>query len=146
VRDFRDIVCSILSFNRKRGFQGFGAEQFSDSAAYIRAVLKPSVEMMVEAWKSRRDRAILLRYEDVVRDPEIVMVEVFRRLGVDCSLETAQQAVKSALDQNIRDQKVHMTSDDPDKSMDRHLRDLEPSLREVCEECFDGPLKIFGYR
>ena len=82
VRDFRDMVSSILSFNAKRGVQGFGRGNATSDAAYV-ASLGDWANRLVQAWERRRDSAHLVRYEDLVLDPERALGELLAYLGVD---------------------------------------------------------------
>ncbi len=40
VRDFRDMVCSILAFDRKRGYPGFGRPEGKSDTDYVRDELQ----------------------------------------------------------------------------------------------------------
>ena len=42
VRDFRDMLCSVIAFNRKRGWDAFGRSEGGDDAEYVRTTLRQS--------------------------------------------------------------------------------------------------------
>ena len=69
VRDFRDMVCSVLAFNEKRGVTGFGRAEASSDMEYVERLGGWAASLM-RAWERRRERAHLVRYEDLVLDPE----------------------------------------------------------------------------
>src|SRR5262249_9776644 len=52
VRDFRDLLCSVLAFNEKRGYQAFGRERRESDADYVRTTLRRSAESLLKRWRS----------------------------------------------------------------------------------------------
>src|SRR5215216_2318492 len=68
VRDFRDMVASMLAFNERKGFGDFGRETAENDAAWL-ANLHRGVVALRDAWRERGDPSNLVRYEDLVRDP-----------------------------------------------------------------------------
>ena len=47
MRDFRDMLCSIRSFNEKRGSAAFGLDGPGAEESYVLDVLAPSVENLL---------------------------------------------------------------------------------------------------
>jgi len=144
VRDFRDIVCSVLSFNRKLGYAAFGRELVDSDRAFV-LQLRDSAVRMLESWRARSDRSHLLRYEDLIAEPAPALAGLFRYLGVDAADGTVQEVLRLAVAAQTDVQRAHQTSDDPASSVGRWRRDLDPELRAACESAFGDVLDAFGY-
>ena len=143
VRDFRDMVSSILSFNAKRGVQGFGRGNATSDVDYV-ASLGDWANRLVRAWERRRDSAHLVRYEDLVLDTERALSELLAYLGVDSGTQTVA-AVREALEGDLPELSAHATSEEPSASVGRWRTDLAPGLVEECERSLRPALDAFGY-
>ena len=144
VRDFRDLLCSVLAFNRKRGFEAFGMEQFSNTEEYILQCMAPSAEILLERWHKVTGQAHLVRYEDFIRYREQTLVGMFSYLG------TQSQDVKAVMEtadrtQKDKQRKRHSTTSTPMASIARYESELSPELIELCNEVMEKPLREFGY-
>ncbi|HHN66144.1 MAG TPA: sulfotransferase [Nitrospirae bacterium] len=144
VRDFRDVVCSVLSFNRKREFTDFGRQCVKSDEEYISKQLKKSALKLLQSWKERADRAYLLHYERFILDPERVLREILEYLGLDTSPSIIEAILKKAL--GYKDTfKVHSTSDSPLSSIGRWKEELSPELQSLCNYALGEILHEFGY-
>jgi hypothetical protein len=141
VRDFRDVLSSIVAFNRKRGFEAFGRGESADDLDFVRR-LGGSARMLLQAWEARRERAHLVRYEDLVVDPAAALGAIGEHLELD---STAVAAMVAATGESSAKLDRHKTSADPAASMGRWREDLTPEIASACEESFAGPLEAFGY-
>jgi hypothetical protein len=144
VRDFRDVLASILAFNAKRGYAAFGRQNVHSDEEFI-ARFAGDIEMLAAAWSERRERAHVVRYEELVGRPEVVLEGVFGYLGLETSSAEIEAIIAGAdalLDQ-VRS--AHRTTADPAASTGRWLKDLSPEAQEACTAAFDGPLREFGY-
>jgi Sulfotransferase family len=144
VRDFRDVLASILAFNAKRGYAAFGREDVRSDAEFI-ARFALDLEMLAASWMERWKRSHLVRYEDLVRRPAAVLEGLFGYLGLETSSAEIGAIIAGAdvlLDEVRRE---HRTTEDSAASTGRWLKDLSPDLREACGAAFDGPLREFGY-
>ena len=65
VRDPRDVLCSVLASNAKRGERPPPA----DPLRWIGEVFQGRIAAVAESWERRRDRAHLVRYEDLMLEP-----------------------------------------------------------------------------
>jgi len=142
VRDFRDVLCSILAFNRKRGFEAFGRSESADDLDFVRR-LGGAARTLLREWEERGDHAHLVRYEDLVTEPEAAFGGIGGYLGLD---PTAVEAMVAATGESSPKLDRHKTSADPAASMGRWREDLTPEIAAACEEAFAGPLEAFGYR
>ena len=82
VREFRDVLASILAFNRKRGFDAFGREAVASDEEFLS--LRGTIDRLVGDWHARGHRSLLIRYEDIVLAPETEVARVFEYAGLDC--------------------------------------------------------------
>jgi LPS sulfotransferase NodH len=143
VRDFRDMYCSIASFNRKRGYLAFGREQAESELAYIRK-LAASAHAMHRAWTARSSTAMLIRYEALVEDPLPVLQAILEYIGLDESAADAEEIVERARSTEAALQD-HRTTALANESVGRWRRDLPEPLREECARTLDESLALFGY-
>jgi hypothetical protein len=144
IRDFRDMVCSVMAFNAKRGFASFGRERFANDADYIRGPLRMGTQHLFRSWLERRERALFIRYEDVVLRPEESLKRILEYLNLNASTTTINDMIESA-SLTMPELEKHKTSRSPTESIARWRRDLSPELKKVCDETFGEVLREFGY-
>ena len=142
VRDFRDLFCSVLAFNEKRGTLDFGRERFETDEEYVGWV-RLGAERLVNAWKSREASSHLVRYEDLATKPAETIAGLLEYLGLDRSPEAVEGMVQSAFAHPDTD--GHRTTLTVEDSVGRWRRDLPSSLRPVVDEALNGPLSELGY-
>ena len=142
VRDFRDLICSVFAFNEKRGTVDFGREQFSRDEDYVRYI-GLHARRLVGAWRSRRETARLVRYEELATRPQETLAQLFAYIGVDGGPETVQALVRAAFDNPHFD--GHRTSGTVEESIGRWRRELPRRLRRVVEEELNPALAELGY-
>lgn len=140
VRDFRDTVASIFAFTDKNNNRGFGREKATSKQDYIER-MRGAVLEFVRSWELRSDRALLIRYEDLVIETEPVLEQIMEYLGLEANVavlvaEAAQKSQKVA---------SHRTALNPAASIGRWKDDLDQSLQEACEHAFREALTAFGY-
>jgi hypothetical protein len=140
VRDFRDMVRSILAFNDKRGYHAFGRERANSDDEYVRR-MGENVSSFMSSWKLRSDRTFLLRYEDLVRESEPTLRRLLDHLGIDADAV----GVLSRAQDGAGELRSHRTVEDAVASIGRWRRDLEPALQEACNVAFKDALATFGY-
>jgi hypothetical protein len=143
VRDFRDVACSILDFSDKRGLSWYWMDGPASPSELIGERLADEVEHLLDRWAVRSERAFLVRYEDLIANPESVLSELFDYVGVDGSTQTVSRLLATTLDSGLA--REHMTSLTPGDSVGRWQKDLDPPLLAVCEEAFADALETFGY-
>jgi hypothetical protein len=144
VRDFRDWFCSIVGYNAKRGLQGWLRDKTEDDAEWI-AQLRGSAERLLTAWRERRESAHLVRYEDLVADPQRTLTEIFSYLELDAGAQTVEQVIDAAENTFPEAQDAHSTSANPAASVGRWRTDLSAEHLSACAEAFDDILVEFGY-
>jgi hypothetical protein len=143
VRDFRDMLCSIRAFNAKRGTLGFNRDQVASEEEYI-ARLGREAQQLLGNWKARADRALLVRYEDLILQPEETLEEMLRYVGVDSSGAMVDDILGRAL-VDTPEMRAHRTSGGPKASIGRWRSDLDAESKAMCERVFGEALREFGY-
>ncbi|MBK7671900.1 MAG: sulfotransferase [bacterium] len=144
VRDPRDMICSTLAFNEKRGDTGFGRQDVATDLEYVAHRAAMARPWVLEPWLARRDDAYLVRYEDLVQDGEAMLAGIFRYLDLDDApgiIKGALASVAAASD----DLRKHMTTDSPAASIGRWRHDLPADLLEACRREFADFCTTFGY-
>ena len=145
VRDFRDMIASIAAANRKWGGQPrFGRDAVSSDEAHVRQ-FEPWVTDMVASFARRRDRAHLVRYEELIRSPRETVAALASYLGVDDSTAALDRMVDS-MSQSDAMSDQYRTAGTAEASIGRWQTDLDPAVAEACEEVFAPALEAFGYR
>jgi hypothetical protein len=142
VRDFRDLISSVFAFNEKRGTVDFGRDGFQSDAEYARYVASRGRQLL-DAWKSRRDRAELVRYEDLATEPVATLKRILAYLELEDDPAIVEQMTAAAFDHP--DASSHRTSARVEESIGRWKRDLPPALRPVVGESLDPVLAELGY-
>ena len=155
VRDFRDMACSILAFDRERGFAGFGRPDGTTDEEYLRGDLRRMALDIRDSWRERGDRGHLLRYEDLVFQPEETLAALLRYLEVEPSSETVARMLELGAEDapilpgtSITPESLvreHRTTSDLKSSIGRWRREPDPDIRDLCEEVFGDVLSDFGY-
>jgi len=143
VRDFRDMLCSIRAFNAKRGTLGFNRDQVASEEEYI-ARLGREAQQLLGNWQARADRALLVRYEDLILQPEETLEEMLRYVGVDSSGAMVDDILGRAL-VDTPEMQAHRTSGGPKASIGRWRSDLDAESKAMCERVFGEALREFGY-
>jgi hypothetical protein len=143
VRDPRDIFCSIESFNAKRGYAAFDRDRFKDEREYMRSLVRQS-HVLMRIYEARRTAVHLLRYEDLVREPERTVAALFQYLEVESGPAIVREVLEraSAESSAIRQ---HQTSRTPADSIGRWRKDLPANLQELCVSEFREILTQLGY-
>ncbi len=169
LRDFRDMVCSMFAFNKMRGYVGVGPLDAVDEADFIRK-LRPSIEQLLDSYDERKDRSILMKYEDLILQPEETLPGVLAYIGVKNDAKTVRRMLKAANSvptkqraKNVLSYLVpkrmqqrwpglftrltpHKTSgNNPIKSINRWQTDLSPELQDVTHETLGDLLARAGY-
>jgi len=145
VRDFRDMLCSMIAFNKKNGGGLFSLKEYQNEEEYISSYIKIISGQLSQAWRQRGDSCILIKYEDLVTSPEIACQKIFRYIGVDCSDTAISNAVETFRTANSKGQKNHATTSTPDSSIGRYRDELSIKTINHCNSELGSDLELFGY-
>jgi hypothetical protein len=143
VRDLRDMVSSMLAFNAKRNLAAFGRAASGSDVEFIRK-LRGDVVQLIANWQERSDRAYLLRYEDLILNPDKTLGALLDYLGLGSSEADVQRLLNEA-SAMAEPPEQHRTSASIEDSIGRWQRDLDGAVRSACEEAFADLLPVLGY-
>ncbi|MCA9880926.1 MAG: sulfotransferase [Thermomicrobiales bacterium] len=143
VRDFRDMFASMRAYNLRKGYGDFGRAAAADDRAWI-ATLRQGLQALLDAWRERGTPATLVRYEDLVRQPEAALPPLLATLGLAASPEAIARMLSAAVP-DAPDLRGHGTTASPDASIGRWQADLPPELQQVVNAEFGELLTAFGY-
>ena len=143
VRDFRDMLCSIRAFNAKRGSIGFNRDKVDNEEQYINR-LGREAQQLLRSWKSRCNRACLVRYEDLISQPNEILQRVLTYLKIDAGRSTIEEMLQRAR-VDTPEMEAHRTSGNTQQSIARWHNDLDRDSKVLCEQVFGDTLKEFGY-
>ena len=141
VRDPRDVICSALAFNKKRGYQSFGREAVQTDEEYVRW-FRGSVESLANLLDSPVRPVHLLRYEELIRSPREGLRALFGFLGLDFSDATIDHILQERSEEVLKD---HRTTASPAESIGRWQADFTPAMRAAARESLDPLLLRLGY-
>lgn len=141
VRDPRDMVCSMLAYDERRGGAGFGRDNRDDPDWLL--WLAEVLTAMTETDVALGERSLLIRYEDLMADPETVMARAFAHAGVDSAPDAVRAALDAAAALPVPDR--HRTAGTKDSSVGRWRREMPPDLRREVDAAFGEPMALHGY-
>lgn len=144
VRDFRDVISSMLSFNARHGRPVFGPKEEVSTEDFVRHIHAGPITRVATSWQKRQDRAKLIRYEDLILKPEETLSEILAYLELDASERTVASMLRRASAENAEMQR-HKTSAAVADSLGRWQTSLTPSVQSVCQEVLGDVLHQFGY-
>lgn len=139
LRDPRDILMSIWSFNQKRGtryfsvIEGEAPEKFAYRFVEER---KLRLRMILEM-APHDPHAIVVRYEDMATDLRGVAARLSDRYGVQ--LDAGKVLA------NQKEFSHHMSSAGPEASMQRWRREMSPEIQKMFTEIIGAELQALGY-
>ena len=143
VRDFRDMVASMIAYNARKGYDEFGRNKAGSDEAWL-AYLHQVFLALRNAWRDRGEPGSLVRYEDVVREPTTTLPRLLDLLGLDAAPATVERLIAAAAP-DAPELRGHGTADSPASSIGRWRRDLPPELRTLTGDAFGELLEDFGY-
>jgi hypothetical protein len=141
VRDFRDMIASMLAYNAKKGSGDFGRDRVDSDEAWL-DYLRQNFTVLHFAWQDRGEPDSLIRYEELVRYPGSVLTGLLTRLGLDASPATVADLLAVAEAPELQG---HGSSRSPAASIGRWQQDLSPEMPARIAERFSGLLQDFGY-
>lgn len=137
-RDPRDVFLSVIAFDKKRGFPGFGRLPDEDDWAWARRFVeyyKVDFRFMQKAQAA--PSSYLLQYEQLTVNLEAEAKRLSQWLGVEFDVER----VKADLPNFAH----HLTSASPDQSVERWRREMSPELRQFFQNALGEELRHYGY-
>jgi hypothetical protein len=143
VRDPRDMVASMVAFNRKRGFPAFGRELVDSDDDWL-ARLRHGLTRLLMAWRSRSGQACLLRYEDLILDTVPALGRVLDYLGQGWNASSVTQLLERA-SADTPELAWHRTTGSPRASVGRWRNSLDRRWWPRLDAAFGDVLEELGY-
>jgi len=143
VRDFRDMLCSIRAFNKKRRSLGFGRDMAASEQEYVVNLGKEALRLL-KSWKARNARACLVRYEDLILQPGKTLKHVLQYLELESEDSWVNEMIRTASLDTPQLQE-HRTTASVHESVGRWRSDLDTQAQRMCEDAFGTSLSAFGY-
>jgi hypothetical protein len=140
VRDPRDVLCSILASNVKRGER----PPPEDTSKWIGEEFRARIAGVADSFRRRRERAYLLHYEDLMTNPPEALRGVLDYAGLDPGERSVAGMLASA-GQSLEQMDRHRTTPDPAASIGRWRNELEPRFVHECERVLGDEIAEFGY-
>lgn len=144
VRDPRDLICSSLAFNTKRGFLAFGRQDVATDLEYIHHRAAMAGPWVVDAWHARGKHALLVRYEDMITSPAATLQRILAYLGLDAG-DSIIEAILADIEADDQLRANHTTSGSVGQSIGRWRTDLAQNLAAACDQAFADFMQTFGY-
>jgi Sulfotransferase family len=132
VRDPRDVLCSQAAFFHR------------DKNEQLVAEIREAMHRLLLARNADVTGVHVLRYEDLVAQPVEALQGVFAFLGLADDAESIRDLVRQA-GGDSPELAAHRTAPSPESSIGRFRRDLDPSLRQRCEEVCGALMADLGY-
>lgn len=145
VRDFRDVYSSMLAYNKKFGRRTFGPPHIESDEEFAQYLRNSTIRNLSRSWPKRQDRAHLLRYEDLITQPQPTLRAILEYLELDASDATIAAMLERASEENP-EMKQHLTSTDVSTSLGRWRTSLSPELQTAANLAFGDVLQQFGYQ
>lgn len=144
VRDFRDVVSSMLAFNAKNGRTVFGNPRLRSDEEFARYIRNGTVHQLSKSWSKRKDKAHLIRYEDLIQRPVETLrgVLAYLELGHD---DATVEGILARAGADNPEMQQHRTSGGIDASIGRWRQSLSPEMQAACRGEFGDVLEQFGY-
>jgi sulfotransferase family protein len=107
-------------------------------------IVRDRSSWLLANWRQRNDKAFLLRYEELVRQPRQTLAAVFQYLELEANPGFIEEILQRTAT-NTAELQQHKTSQSFNSSVGRWKQDLSPDLQKILNREFAGVLAGFGY-
>ncbi len=139
VRDPRGELASIISFNKKRGFNGFGWQDDDTEMSFATKMIESRKQYFnsLSGYDELNKNIIILRFEDVVENLKGTADKLEKFLNVKIDFNSVVN--------NVSNMSHHMTSSSISDSSSKWKKELSKDVISFFEEEMHEELKLFGY-
>lgn len=140
IRDPRDILLSVKSFNSKRKRAGFGVKRFTDSE-----LLNNYIKFFINTQKSFTKNNLnfcVVKYDSMIQNPS----ESFEKMAKDLSLDSSSTSIELMLESfksKSADTEKHVTQKNINSSS-RWREEASTELLDIYKK-HDDSLQLLGY-
>ena len=145
VRDFRDVVTSMIAANKAWGRNAFGRSKVNSDEEMIKYRAKIARPWLLDTWRQRQYDSLLVKYEELILSPKETLNDILAFLDLDHSSDAINRLLQRAQKSDDSIRSSHITSGKVKKSVNRWQRDLSPELIELTELEFKDFFIEFGY-
>jgi Sulfotransferase domain len=139
IRDPRDILMSMRDFNQRRGTYDFHQQKAMDLNELLYA-LSESLMQMAALHDHYTGEKLLVRYEDLMREPGAVLSQILGFIGIPAARAECARMVKDAAVH-----KDHITATSPSASVGRWMGEMTASDQAAMNWHLQPFLSRFGY-
>ena len=142
IRDFRDQLCSVVSFYSRQGVLDVQPDR--DHVMKLAGQARKSAMALLDRSRRSAGRIHVLRYEDMVLAPTETFTALLEYLALAADPGVLTD-MANAVTQRDPGTESHRTVSDPGASVGRWKRDLEPEVADAAAAELSVPLEAFGY-
>ena len=135
----------MLAYNQRAGRRQFGPADIASDEEFAYFLRDHRLRHLSRSWPKRRERAHLIRYEDLITQPRETLRGVLEYLELEGSPATIDGMLERASAENP-EMRQHLTSSDVSTSLGRWRSSLSPELQAVANAAFGDVLQQFGYQ
>jgi hypothetical protein len=139
-RDPRAELASIIAFNKKRGFNGFGWNSDDDIYSFSKRMIESRKRFLANVSQKldkHSDIDLVLRYEDLMLNLASETQIIGDWLGVDL--------ISEKVIDHQSNYEHHMTNKDPVKSVNSWVNKIPQDVIDYFQKEMGKELEIFGY-
>ena len=145
VRDFRDVVASMILANKKWNTQYFGRSKVKGNKEMIYRRAKKARGWILEPYKNA-DQKMLVKYEHLVNNQIKTIKKVLDYLELgDDAMDVKKLINKSKKQQTKKEKEKHMTSESTESSIGKWKNVLSAELSNASHNAFEEFLRVFEY-
>jgi glycosyltransferase involved in cell wall biosynthesis len=144
-RDPRDTLCSILAYAARNPRAALVSREPGTHEEYLEE-LAASFRGLLAECREREGETLIVRYEDLVREPVTTLEAILDHLEVESSAERAEALLDGAARGEGRLERHRTSGEAAEQSIGRWTRDLDPGLRSRSAEIFGDVLDDLGYK
>jgi len=145
VRDFRDLICSAMAFNKRRNTSQFGRQYTDTDEQWIRNIGARGVTKILRSINERKNKILLIRYEKLITSPHETLEIICQYLGLNVT-ESEIDSILTRSKLTTKSLSFHQTSGDPSKSIERWRDDMDDKTKRLCEDVMGDALVQLGYK
>lgn len=146
VRDFRDLLCSIFSFNQKLKTEYFGVLEGESMLAFLERYFSIVVNSLTNHYQQNSSRIHLVKYEELMRDPENELKSILSFLKLKNDSSCIKDMIQSASAYLPEYQEQHKTKQSSRDSLRRFESEFSNDLEQRTWDLLGEKLAFFGYR